>query len=63
MLVGLEKIKTKKEFCAIVRTRQSNFRNMEDGLRNATVDNLYNLHIHFSVSLNWLFTGDGDFIY
>jgi len=61
-LVGLERIKTKKEFCALVNTRSSSFKNMEDGNRHATVENIYNLHIKFGVSLNWLFTETGDFL-
>ena len=61
-LVGLEKIKTKKEFCALVNTSPSNFKAMEDGGRNATVENIYNLHVKFGVSLNWLFTETGDFL-
>lgn len=61
-LVGLELVKTKKDFCSIVQLSPSNFKCMEDGERFATVEAIYYLHVHFSVSLDWIFTGSGEFI-
>lgn len=61
-LVGIERVKTKKEFCEMIKTAPSNFKCMEDGKRYATVENLYYLHVIYEVSLGWLFKGEGEFI-
>lgn len=61
-LVGLELVKTKKDFCSIVQLSASNFKRIEDGERFATVEAIYHLHVHFKVNLDWIFTGSGEFI-
>lgn len=60
-LYGLQEVKTRKEFCAIVDSAPSNFKCMEDGTRNATVDNLCKLINMYHVSPDWLFLERGEF--
>jgi hypothetical protein len=61
-LYGLREIKTKKEFCKSVDSAPSNFKCMEDGTRNATVDNICRLIDIYHVCPDWLFLERGEFI-
>lgn len=61
LLYADEKVQTKKEFCEKVGLLPQNFSILERGDLSCTVDNIYNLATQFSVSLDWLFFGNGEF--
>ncbi len=61
LLYADEKVQTKKEFCNKTGLIPQNFSMLERGDLSCTVDNIYNLATRFSVSLEWLFFGKGDF--
>ena len=60
-IYGLKEVRTRKEFCEKVDSASSNFKCMEAGSRNATVDNICRLIDVYGVSPVWLFLGTGDF--
>lgn len=63
-LYGMRMIKNKTEFCNKMHLYTSNFRQMERGEREATLQHACTLIDVYKVSPEWLFFGSGDvFIY
>lgn len=61
ILYADEKVHLKKEFCEKVGLLPQNFSILERGDLSCTVDNIYKLSTVFSVSLEWIFFGEGEF--
>lgn len=60
-----KEVKTKKEFCeAVGIVTQSNLNRMiaEGSTNEPTITNMLLLHKNYNVSLNWLMSGEGEFL-
>lgn len=54
------KVRGKTAFCESVGICQQNFVSLERGTLFCTIENAYLLHTVWGVSLDWLFTNEGE---
>lgn len=61
-LFAMGAVKTKAEFSSHCALYRSNFRLMEKGGREASLNNICAMLDYYRISPAWLFKGEGDFL-
>ncbi len=61
-LYSLRLVSSKAEFCRSTGVFYTNFWSVENGSRQANLENIFLLVKNYNVSANWILTGKGKFI-